>query len=39
MNSVYGKEQYAAIQKQMEAELARLRVELEVTSDDPQQGN
>lgn len=35
MKSVYGTDEYAAVQEQMEAELARLREELQVSSDDP----
>ncbi|HEX6961700.1 MAG TPA: sulfatase [Lacipirellula sp.] len=35
MNSVYGQPDYAAPRQRLEEELARLRSELEVTSDDP----
>jgi hypothetical protein len=35
MKSVYGSVQYAAIQKELEAELARLRNELQVPDPDP----
>lgn len=35
MRNVYGRDEYAEVQRQMESELARLRKELQVTSDDP----
>ncbi len=36
LQSIYGHPNYASVRTRMEAELARLRRELEVTSDDPQ---
>jgi len=35
MHSVYGQPKYAQKQAQMNAELQRLRLKLDVTSDDP----
>ena len=35
LNSVYGKPEYESVQREMEAELSRLRSELEVTTNDP----